>query len=149
MRSSGCFLGEATDRDHSRQSSGWLWIDLPCQCPFWRIVKTYSRSSFCNNYLHLYFVFYMKNRFDFWVLTGFYAIILVPLVLLIVFSAYFSPCVFIGLFLGYCLIYRPLTSSFRLLHFRLIDKSDFWKPFIPFWDKQFFKQLYLGILRKD
>ena len=83
-----------------------------------------------------------------WSLPGFYTLNLPPLVVLITYADTLSSSVFISLFLGYCLVYRPLSSSFRLLHLRLIDKSQVWKPFIPLWDKQFFKPLYLGIMHE-
>lgn len=84
-----------------------------------------------------------------WSFPGFYTLNLLPLVVLITYADTLSSSVFISLFLGYCLVYRPLSSSFRLLHLRLIDKSQVWKPFIPLWDKQFFKPLtWASCMRK-
>lgn len=85
-----------------------------------------------------------RTKIDIWGLMEFYTINILPLVALMVFASQLESWVFISLFAIYCLVYRPLSSGLRLLDLRLITGSQFWKVFIPLWEKRYFKLLYLG-----
>lgn len=86
------------------------------------------------------------RKIDIWGLIGFYTINILPLILLFMYSKKLEAWLFIALFLSYCVVYRPFSSGLRLLHLRLIKGSEFWKVFIPLWDKRHFRSLYLGYM---
>jgi hypothetical protein len=74
----------------------------------------------------------------------YYFMIVTPLLLLVLFakmgsisSTFFS----IGLLI-YTLIYHPVISGIRLMLLGKIDKSDFFKNFIPFWNLKYAKDLF-------
>ena len=45
--------------------------------------------------------------------------------------------------LVYCLIYRPILDSYRLIQKGVIQKKDTWKMFVVFGHIKWFKELYL------
>lgn len=49
---------------------------------------------------------------------------------------------FIGLQV-YVFLYHPYVSGLRLLALKKLEKKDFWRMFIPFWDTIHFKTLFL------
>lgn len=77
----------------------------------------------------------MKN------LLVYYASILLPIPLL-VWGIYNKNATCFFILLVCYAIYRSFTDGQRLLEKKLIDKSDFWKAFIPLWTALFFKELY-------
>lgn len=73
----------------------------------------------------------------------FYSLILIPLVLLGILSAKgMNPMTFAVSLVGYAFIYHPSVCGIKLLQIGKIDNKDFFKNFIPLWNKQFFKDLY-------
>ncbi len=75
----------------------------------------------------------------------YYLLILLPLGLLILTAQngfINSTLFFIGLQV-YVFLYHPYVSGLRLLALNKIEKKDFWRMFIPFWDTIHFKTLFL------
>lgn len=75
----------------------------------------------------------MKN------LVFYYIIILLPIPVLIGLS--YNSKLFLTLIIFYY-FFRGFTDGQRLLDKKMINKSDFWKIFIPFWRSKFYKELY-------
>lgn len=48
------------------------------------------------------------------------------------------------LFLVYIFIYRPILSITRLRYLSCIDEGDTWRLFIPLYELNYKRQLYLG-----
>lgn len=69
----------------------------------------------------------------------YYLAILLPIPFMVVFSE--NSIMFISLFVAY-LFYRGFVDGQRLIEKNIIDKSELWKVFIPFWHSQFYRQLY-------
>lgn len=42
----------------------------------------------------------------------------------------------------YALVYHPTISGVRLLTLNKISKKEFWKNYIPFWNKKYFRDLF-------
>jgi len=74
----------------------------------------------------------------------FYLSILTPLTLLVVFANSMSSRLFIISILIYGLVYHPLMCGIRLIQMEKISSKDFFKNFIPFWNKKYFDTLFLG-----
>lgn len=75
----------------------------------------------------------------------YYLLIFIPLGVLILSSKnnLISPIVFFILLQIYAFLYHPYVSGLRLLALNKLEKKDFWRMFIPFWDTKFFKTLFL------
>lgn len=75
----------------------------------------------------------------------YYLLIFIPLGVLILSSKnnLISPIVFVILLQIYAFLYHPYVSGLRLLALNKLEKKDFWRMFIPFWDTKFFKNLFL------
>ncbi|MCF0058052.1 hypothetical protein [Dyadobacter sp. CY356] len=43
----------------------------------------------------------------------------------------------------YIFLYHPYVSGLRLLALKKLERKDFWRMFIPFWDTIHFKTLFL------
>ncbi|WP_159468116.1 hypothetical protein [Dyadobacter sp. 3J3] len=54
-----------------------------------------------------------------------------------------SPIVFVIGLQIYAFLYHPYVSGLRLLALNKLERKDFWRMFIPFWDTKFFKTLFL------
>lgn len=75
----------------------------------------------------------------------YYFLIFIPVLLMAVcikYSLINSVTFFICLQV-YALLYHPYVSGLRLLALNKLEKKDFWRMFIPFWDTKFFKTLFL------
>ena len=46
--------------------------------------------------------------------------------------------------MAYGIFYHPFVSGLRLLQSGKIDKSEFWKNFIPFWNDKYWTFLFFG-----
>ena len=81
----------------------------------------------------------MKN------IIAYYAAIILPLFGLIYLpvSDHIQGWWYVGLFLLYALIYRPLIDYWRLKSKGIIVKGYFWKALIPSFYRKYFKSLYL------
>jgi len=55
-----------------------------------------------------------------------------------------SSRLFIISILIYGLVYHPLMCGIRLIQMEKISSKDFFKNFIPFWNKKYFDTLFLG-----
>jgi len=73
----------------------------------------------------------------------FYSLIFVPLLGIIALMEH-SPNLGVSILLLYALIYHPTISGIRLISMGKIEKGDFWKNYIPFWNKKYFRNLFLG-----
>ena len=76
----------------------------------------------------------------------YYLFIFVPLFTMIVFTkiTLINANIFmIGLLL-YVFVYHPYISGKRLVALKSIQKSEFWRTFIPFWNLKFFDVLFFG-----
>ena len=82
----------------------------------------------------------MKN------IINFYAALFSPLPLLVLLSKLdlISSVQFSVMLLLYALLYNPICRYLRLIAINKVDKSSFWKFFIPFWDMQYFKELFIS-----
>ena len=74
----------------------------------------------------------------------YYLAILVPFISLFIllFTHSINSLAFTILILSWALIYRPVVDATRLIQKGMIPKSDFWKLFIPFYRRRWFKELY-------
>lgn len=81
----------------------------------------------------------MKN------LIKFYLAIFLPLILIVILAVFdiIGPTLFVILLFGYAFIYHPFISGKRLLAIHEINKEDFWKNFIPFWNSKYFVDLFV------
>jgi hypothetical protein len=75
----------------------------------------------------------------------YYALIFIPLIALVLSSKnnLISATVFVICLQLYVFLYHPYVSGLRLLALNKIEKKDFWRMFIPFWDTIHFKTLFL------
>lgn len=82
----------------------------------------------------------MKKRLAYYFLT------LVPLLFLIYAakSDSISSEWFVISLMFYGFIYRPLTDYYRLLNKHVIVKMKFYQIFIPWWQMQYLRELYLN-----
>jgi len=80
----------------------------------------------------------MKN------LLVYYLSITIPLlvIFLLLKLQYINSMTFAILMVLWALIYRPITDGTRLIKKGIIQKSEFWKLFIPFRRNEWFKELY-------
>ena len=76
----------------------------------------------------------------------YYLLIVFPIILLGLGAktGYISATAFSGALLIYALIYHPIVSGLRLLQSGKINKSEFWKNFIPFWNDKYWTFLFFG-----
>ena len=75
----------------------------------------------------------------------YYGLIFIPLVALFLSAKnhLISPVIFVIFLFIYAFLYHPYVSGLRLLALNKIEKKDFWRMFIPFWDTIHFKTLFL------
>jgi hypothetical protein len=78
----------------------------------------------------------MKN------LLKYYILILFPIPILAWTAIQKHNILFLVLILTYFL-YRCIIDYYRLLSIGIIEKKDFWKTLIPFWNLKYFKAMYL------
>lgn len=57
---------------------------------------------------------------------------------------YISALAFVVMLGLYCLAYHPLVSGLRLLKHGKIERSEFWKVFLPFFNWNYFSFLYFN-----
>ena len=83
---------------------------------------------------------FLKNIFSFYILIA------LPLASLILAAKYnyINSNIFVLLLFVYCLIYHPFISGLRLLQSKKINKQDFWKNFIPFWNDKYWMFLFFN-----
>ena len=80
--------------------------------------------------------FYMKN------LILYYAVIIIPIPILVWLS--FNNSLFFVISLFLYLIFRNFTDGFRLYKLDKIEKKDIWKTNLMSYQFKYFKVLYLG-----
>jgi len=68
---------------------------------------------------------------------------LVPISILVWFFEHQTGSLPVTSLLVYCLIYRPILDSYRLIQKGVIQKKDIWKMFVVFGHIKWFKELYL------
>jgi hypothetical protein len=75
----------------------------------------------------------------------YYALVFIPLGVLVLGSKnhLISPVIFVICLLVYAFAYHPYVSGLRLLALNKLERKDFWRMFIPFWDTIHFKTLFL------
>lgn len=78
------------------------------------------------------------NRIMFW-----YAAFVPFLSLFVVSKLYGAWSFAIGLGI-YVFVYRPIIHIIRLLKLGVIERKDAWKQFLPWYQSQFFRELWLG-----
>lgn len=80
----------------------------------------------------------MKNIFVF------YAFILIPIFILVIArkNLYINSTEFFWLMVIYVFIYHPALAGLRLVALNKIDKSQYWKTFIPFWNWRYYGELF-------
>lgn len=77
----------------------------------------------------------------------FYGLIFIPLAALVVSVklGIVSAEIFIVLLLCYLFAYHPYISGRRLISMKKLDRKDFWRTFIPFWNTKYFKTLFFEV----
>ena len=76
----------------------------------------------------------------------FYLFLFIPLIILVLLAAQglINSLTFFICLLIYALVYNPAICGMRLISMDKIKQSDFFKNFIPFWSKKYFKSLFWG-----
>lgn len=74
-------------------------------------------------------------------LIYFYILLLIPLLGVLFIS---DSKTFVVFLMVYALIYRPFLDLLRLKYLGLLNKSEYYKVFIPFWTKKHFKRMYFN-----
>jgi hypothetical protein len=76
----------------------------------------------------------------------FYLSLLIPLGILIyaVKLKHIDSGIFILLLATYIFVYRPFICGTRLIQNKKIDRQDFWKNFIPFWNDKYWTFLFFN-----
>ena len=74
----------------------------------------------------------------------YYLLIFIPLIALAIGIKYelISSVTFASLLMGYAFIYHPFVSGLRLSALGILDRKNFWKTFIPFWNTKYFGVLF-------
>lgn len=76
----------------------------------------------------------------------YYLTIIIPLATLVLLmkGGEITSTAFTILILIYGLLYHPYISGRRLIDLAVIEKSNFYKNFIPLWNFRFFSKLFFG-----
>lgn len=77
----------------------------------------------------------------------FYGLIFIPLAALILSVKFglISAEIFIALLLFYVFAYHPYLSGLRLIAMKKLDRKDFWRMSVPFWNTKYFKTLFFEV----
>jgi len=76
----------------------------------------------------------------------FYLLLLIPMGIIVLCAkySYISSTLFVILLFSYLFLYHPFICGLRLLQNEKINRQDFWRNSIPFWNEKYWAFLFLN-----